>query len=65
MKFGFGLPSRDSLATASNLKTLAQRGEDLGFSTVSVSEHIVMPVGVNSPYPYSECSTFAGEGSGE
>ena len=64
MEFGFGLPSRGPLAAAGNLKTLAQRGEDLGFSMASVSDHIVRPTEINSRYPYSESGTFGG-GSGE
>jgi probable F420-dependent oxidoreductase len=58
MKFGFGVPTQGSLATPSALKTLVAHGEHLGFSLLSVSDHIVIPRMINSHYPYSKSGNF-------
>ena len=60
MNFGFRAPSRRPLATPDSLATLAQKGEAMGYSIVSVSDHVVMPKVANSTYPYSETGTFGG-----
>ncbi|MCH7745608.1 MAG: LLM class F420-dependent oxidoreductase, partial [Chloroflexi bacterium] len=40
MEFGFGVPTRGPLAAPDALATLAQRGEEMGFSIISVSDHV-------------------------
>ena len=51
--FGCSLPSRGPMASPEALRTLAQRAEDLGFDSVWVSDHIILPREVTSFYPYS------------
>ncbi len=51
--FGCSLPSRGALASPDNLRTLAQRAEDLSYDHVWVSDHIIIPHEVSSFYPYA------------
>ena len=60
MEFGFCLPDSGPLATPEVISTLAKQGEEMGFSILGVSDHIVMPRGVNSTYPYNETGQWQG-----
>jgi len=51
--FGCSLPSRGAMASPDNLKSLAQRAESLGYDSVWVSDHIILPRQVDSFYPYA------------
>ncbi|MCH8226079.1 MAG: LLM class F420-dependent oxidoreductase [Chloroflexi bacterium] len=51
--FGCSLPTAGALASPENLRSLAQRAEDLGFDSVWVSDHVVVPRHVESFYPYA------------
>ncbi len=51
--FGCSLPTRGALASPDNLRSLGQRAEDLGFDSVWVSDHVILPRHVDSFYPYS------------
>ncbi len=64
MEVGFGLPTRGPLSSPEHLVTLAQRGEEMGFNIISVSDHVVIPRHIDSRYPYSETGEFAGQDSG-
>ena len=65
MEFGFGVPSRGPLASLDNIVALAQKGEELGFDIITVSDHIVVPNDIDSIYPYSETGEFTSSQSGE
>jgi len=65
MEFGFGVPTRGPLANPENIKTLAERGESLGYDIIFVSDHIIIPRDIDSIYPYSATGEFAGGSSGE
>ena len=65
MEFGFGVPSRGPLASLENLVALAQKGEELGFDIISVSDHVVVPNSIDSTYPYNESGEFVSSVSGE
>lgn len=65
MQYGFGVPTSGPLATADNLALLAQRGEELGFGLIGVSDHVIIPRQIASRYPYSETGEFAGSRLGE
>ena len=65
MEFGFGAPSRGPLASPENLVALAQKGEELGFEILSVSDHIVVPNSIASVYPYNESGAFVSSVAGE
>ena len=51
--YGCTLPSRGSLASPGILMSLAQRAEDLGFDSIWVSDHVILPREVESFYPYA------------
>ena len=51
--FGCSLPTRGPMSSPEALRSLAQRAEDLGFDSVWVSDHIILPRQVASFYPYS------------
>ena len=53
MTFGCTIPTRGPLATPESSRTVARRAEELGFDHLWVSDHIVIPAQVTSPYPYS------------
>ena len=64
MEFGVALPNLGGMAPPDALVGLAQRVEELGFDSVWVSDHVVLPVKVESRYPYSSSGAF-GIGSDE
>lgn len=59
MKFGFSAPFRGPLANAEDIRTIAEAAERLGYDTISVADHIVVPSTVGANYPYSETGEFA------
>lgn len=65
MEFGFGMPTRGPLANPENIKSIAERGESLGYGIMFVSDHIVIPQDIDSIYPYSATGEFIGGSSGE
>ena len=65
MEFGFGVPSRGPLASLENIVALAQKGEELGFDIITVSDHIVVPNEIDSIYPYNDTGEFTSSQSGE
>ncbi len=58
MEFGLSAPIRGPLANAASIRTLAERAETLGYSYLTVSDHIVVPTEIGSTYPYSEDGDF-------
>ena len=56
---------RGPLATPENLAAICRHGEELGFSYVYVSDHIVIPRDIDSRYPYNESGEWGGGGTGE
>lgn len=61
MHFGFALPGRGPLATPDALVKLAQRADTLRYSSLFVTDHVVIPTSYSSPYPYSTTGRFAGD----
>ena len=53
VNFGQYLTTRGANATPENLRTVAQRAEDLGFDSVWVGDHLVIPHQIGSNYPYT------------
>jgi probable F420-dependent oxidoreductase len=51
--FGCSLPTRGRLAAPDGIRSLAQLAEGLGFDSVWVSDHIILPRQVRSFYPYA------------
>ena len=61
MTVGCTLPHEGALATPDALRTLARRAEELGFDHLWVGDHLVRPVQITSPYPYSASGAFGDE----
>ena len=51
--FGCSLPSRGPMSSPEALRSLAQDAERMGFDSVWVSDHIILPRQVESFYPYA------------
>ncbi len=62
MRYGFYLPTRGPAATRLALETLVQRAEQIGFNSVVIADHIVLPVTMTSKYPYTVSGAFPSDG---
>ena len=62
MRFGFYLPTRGPLINRPDLLRFARTGEALGFHSVMVADHIVIPVTIESTYPYTADGKFLSKG---
>ncbi len=58
MTFGCILPNRGALATSENMRVLAVLAENLGFDSIWVSDHIILPIKASSKYPYSDSGSL-------
>ena len=65
MQYGITLPGRGPLATADNMATIAQKAEALGFDSIALGDHILVPKSIGSDYPYTETGEFPGSASGQ
>ena len=65
MQFGFGLPTRGPLANLESIRTMALRGEELGYGYLTVPDHLVIPRTYSHEYPYSDTGEMPGGGSGD
>jgi probable F420-dependent oxidoreductase len=62
MRCGFYLPIGGSTATPEVIESLVQRAEALGFHSVVIGDHIVLPATVASKYPYTLSGAFPSRG---
>jgi probable F420-dependent oxidoreductase len=58
MEFGCHLPTFGPIATRGNLIAFARRMEALGYDSLWVSDHVIIPYAILSRYPYSETGQF-------
>ncbi len=65
MKFGFYLPHHGPTSQPKALIQIAQQGDRLGFDSMVVGDHIVVPQTVKSSYPYSVGSELPWGESGD
>ena len=65
MKYGFIVPNRAHLATPETLGVIAKKGEELGYDSLFIGDHIVVPRSIGSAYPYTEGGEFPGSPSGD
>ena len=65
MQFGFQWFPRGIGIRPDAIATMAEKAETLGYDYVAVSDHIVVPKGIESTYPYSEDGSWAGAAVGE
>ena len=61
MRYGFYLPTRGPTARAGALTAMVEMGERLGFHSVMIADHVVIPAQVESAYPYTVSGAFVGE----
>src|SRR5499425_1803010 len=61
MDFGFAFPGRGSLAVPDILVKLARRADELRYSSIFVTDHVVIPTTQSTPYPYATTGKFAGD----
>lgn len=64
MRYGFYLPTRGPTAEADALAALVGKGEEWGFDSVMIADHIVFPASFESKYPYTVTGAFPGQGDG-
>jgi probable F420-dependent oxidoreductase len=60
LEFGWSLPSRGPLARVDVLTRLARTADSLGYSVVTISDHVVLPARSSAPYPYDKTGAFPG-----
>ena len=63
MKFGLSLNHRGPLARPEIMTRFAERAEALGYDSLSVSDHIVIPKAPTSNYPYHPQGQFTWQGA--
>ncbi len=63
MRFGFALPGRGPLARPDVVLKLAEKADALRYSSVFVTDHVVIPVTYDSKYPYAPSGKPAGDWS--
>ena len=61
MDFGFALPGRGPLATPEIVIKLARTADRLRYSSIFVTDHVVIPATQSAPYPYSPTGRFASD----
>ncbi|MFQ5899405.1 MAG: LLM class F420-dependent oxidoreductase [Candidatus Methylomirabilia bacterium] len=60
MHFGFPLPGRGPLAKPDIVLKLAQTADRLRYSSIFVTDHVVLPLASRSAYPYDPSGQFPG-----
>ena len=58
LPIGCTLPTSGAAADPAAIGALAQTAEDLGFDSVWISDHVVVPEHISSAYPYSPDGRF-------
>ena len=58
MKFGFSIPNFGTFNWAEDLARTAVRAEELGYDSVWVADHIIVPTEIEAKYPYSRSGRF-------
>ena len=61
MRYGFYLPTRGPLANRRDLSAILEVAERVGFASVMVADHIILPTRIESPYPYTVKGNFVSE----
>lgn len=56
--FGCTIPASGAFADVALLRAVAVTAEELGFDSIWVSDHLVIPDRIDSPYPYSPDGRF-------
>ncbi len=65
MRFGIMIMARGPGGRAPGLKAMARRAEAGGLDIIAINDHVVVPDGIASTYPYSDDGVWAGKAVGE
>jgi probable F420-dependent oxidoreductase len=65
MDIGMATASRGACGTRQGYLAVARRAEELGFAFIGVNDHVVVPGGIASRYPYSDDGLWAARTAGE
>jgi probable F420-dependent oxidoreductase len=65
MDFGVATVSRGECSSREGYTAVAEAAEGLGFGFISVNDHVVVPHGIASRYPYSESGEWAARTAGD
>jgi probable F420-dependent oxidoreductase len=57
MRFGVGIPNA-GVATGADVIRFVQRAETLGFESIWTGDHIILPAGGTTQYPYTQDGSF-------
>jgi probable F420-dependent oxidoreductase len=64
LAIGVTTSTRGAMTSRAAYKRVAQATEQLGFSLITVNDHVVVPRDIGSRYPYSEDAKWAGAAGG-
>jgi probable F420-dependent oxidoreductase len=64
MRFGVTTATRGIFATRKAYMGVAQAAERLGYDFIAVNDHVVVPSGIDSKYPYSDSGAWSGASVG-
>ncbi len=65
MRFGIMVMARGPGGRGPGLTAMAQRAEAGGLDIIAINDHVVVPDGIASTYPYSDDGVWAGKAVGE
>jgi probable F420-dependent oxidoreductase len=60
LALGWGVPNRGPVARVDVVTRLARAADALGYSVVTLSDHVVLPTRSSAPYPYDHSGAFPG-----
>jgi probable F420-dependent oxidoreductase len=61
MRFGFAMPGRGPLARPDVILKLAEKADALRYSSIFVTDHVVVPMSYDSRYPYATSGRTNGD----
>src|SRR5262245_63201282 len=65
MDFGVATSTRGECSSREGYSAVAEAAERLGFAFIGVNDHVIVPRGIASKYPYSEDHKWAAARAGE
>ena len=60
MKFGFQVMLRGVASSGDGLASIARSGEKFGFDIIAPNDHLIVPKGIDSTYPYTDDGIWPG-----
>ena len=62
MEYGLHLPASSAAVKPEELVRFAQRAEALGFYCITIADHVIVPIHISVPYPYTVDGKYPGTG---